>query len=129
MYPLHRPERSDLIDGSIGELSPFHQAFGYYAQGVGEETATLPAGWKERLVSIANPNTRGITGLCLEVHDLVVSKCLAGRPRDYDFLDECAAHGLVDRQTLLERLSMVARIDEAVRERARNRIEIAFRKP
>ena len=24
-YPLHRPELADLIDGSIGELSPFHE--------------------------------------------------------------------------------------------------------
>ena len=24
VYPLNYPERADLIDGSIGELSPFH---------------------------------------------------------------------------------------------------------
>ena len=40
-------ERADLIDGSIGEGSPFHELYGYYAQGVGEETATLPAGWRQ----------------------------------------------------------------------------------
>lgn len=53
LFPLNYPERSDLIDGSIGELSPFHQTFGYYAQGVGEETAKLPraggnAWWRSR---------------------------------------------------------------------------------
>jgi hypothetical protein len=52
VYPKNRPERADLIDGSIGEGSPFHETFGYYAQGVGETTATLPAGWKERLIPI-----------------------------------------------------------------------------
>ena len=46
VYPRNHPERADLIDGSIGELSPFHDTFGYYAQGVGEETAVLPAGWQ-----------------------------------------------------------------------------------
>jgi hypothetical protein len=40
IYPRNHPERADVVDGSIGELSPFHQTFGYYAQGVGEHTAT-----------------------------------------------------------------------------------------
>jgi hypothetical protein len=33
------------LDGAIGELSVFHQSFGYYAHGVDDTTATLPAGW------------------------------------------------------------------------------------
>ena len=33
VYPKNRPDRSDLIDGSIGEGSPFQMAFGYYAHG------------------------------------------------------------------------------------------------
>ncbi|MBN1419066.1 MAG: hypothetical protein JXP34_09835 [Planctomycetes bacterium] len=44
LYPLRECEKSDLIDGSIGEGSPFQEAFGYYAHGVGPETAGgLPA--------------------------------------------------------------------------------------
>jgi hypothetical protein len=74
VVPRNRPELSDLIDGSIGELSPFHHTFGYYAHGVGGETAVLSAGWKERLVPIANENTGGATGWCLEIHDLLLSK-------------------------------------------------------
>jgi hypothetical protein len=38
LYPLDAPEKADLIDGSIGELSPFHETFGYYAHGIGPET-------------------------------------------------------------------------------------------
>ena len=74
VFPKNHPERWDLIDGSIGEGSPFHETFGYYAQGVAEDTATLPSGWKVRLVAVSNANTRGATGLCLDVHDLVISK-------------------------------------------------------
>jgi hypothetical protein len=59
-----------LIDGSIGEGSPFNQTFGYYAHGVSEETAILPAGWKERLVMVQNANTGSGSGLCLEVQIL-----------------------------------------------------------
>ena len=50
VYPRSHPERADLIDGSIGEGSPFENVYGYYAHGVGPETAVLPAGWEGRLV-------------------------------------------------------------------------------
>src|SRR5437867_1833725 len=82
VFTFRSAEDANLIDGSIGEGSPFHRAFGYYGHGVGEETATLPAGWKERLVRVRTPATGGATGLCLEVHDLAVSKLVAGREKD-----------------------------------------------
>lgn len=47
VFTFRSPADSDLIDGSIGEGSPFHQTFGYYAHGVAEETAILPSSWKE----------------------------------------------------------------------------------
>lgn len=50
VFPRKHPERADLIDGSIGELSPFHATYGYYAHGVAEATALLPGGWRDRLV-------------------------------------------------------------------------------
>jgi hypothetical protein len=48
LYPLRAPELAAVIDGSIGELSPFHEHFSYYAQGVGPETSILPQGWQSR---------------------------------------------------------------------------------
>ena len=66
LFSLRDPADSDLIDGSIGEGSPFHQTFGYYAHGVGADTAVLPNGWHERLVPVRNENTGGGTGLCLD---------------------------------------------------------------
>jgi hypothetical protein len=104
VYPKNHPERWELIDGSIGELSPFHDTFGYYAQGVEPGTAVLPAGWEERLVVVSNSNTRGAKGLCLDSHDLVVSKYVAGRPKDRRFARAALSHGLVDADTLLARL-------------------------
>src|SRR5271170_5284193 len=50
VYPSRHPERSDLIDSTIGEGSPFQKSFGYYAYGVGEATAILPRRWRERLI-------------------------------------------------------------------------------
>lgn len=103
VYPRNRPERADLIDGAIGEGSNFHEQFGYYAQGVGETTATLPKKWRERLVRVKNPNTGGIEGLCLEVHDLAISKYVAGRAKDLAFTAALAKHGMTSRATLMER--------------------------
>jgi len=97
-------ERTDLIDGAIGEGSTFHEQFGYYAQGVSETTATLPAGWQQRLISISNPNTGGVEGLCLEVHDLAISKYVAGRAKDLEFTAVLARHGLARKDVLVERL-------------------------
>ena len=104
LFPLHRPELADLVDGSIGEGSPFHELYGYYAQGVGERTAILPKGWHDRLVRIENPNTRGVAGLCLEVHDLAISKHVAGREKDIEFTRELARQGMTDSRILFQRL-------------------------
>lgn len=104
LFPLHHPELADLIDGSIGEGSHFHELFGYYAQGVGERTAVLPKGWRQRLVRIESANMRGVAGLCLEVHDLAVAKHVAGREKDLEFTRELALHGMTDSKTLLARL-------------------------
>src|SRR5580692_5116764 len=62
VFPKDAPDRSILIDGTIGELSLFHQTFGYYAHGVDETTAVLPDGWRERLVKVENANTMGAVG-------------------------------------------------------------------
>ena len=47
------PADSDLIDGTIGEGSPFHQTFGYYAHRVSEETAILPTGYHDLISKLA----------------------------------------------------------------------------
>ncbi len=97
-YPLDAPEKADLIDGSIGEKSPFHETFGYYAHGVGPDTAVLPANWQRRLVHVQNENTRGVAGLCLSPVDLAISKLAAGREKDLLFVTAMLRHGLVDAE-------------------------------
>ena len=101
MFSLPAPEDADLIDGTIDEGSPVHQTFGYYAHGVGEETAVLPAGWKDRLIPLRTENTGGATGLCLEVHDLAVSKLVAGREKDLEFIAGLLRHELARRESSL----------------------------
>lgn len=103
VYPRNHPERGDEIDGSLGDGSYFDATYGYYAHAVGPETATLPSGWEERLVPVRGENTGGATGWCLEVHDLLLSKCFAGRDRDWEFVEEALRHGLASAAELRRR--------------------------
>lgn len=107
VFPKERPYDSILIDGTIGERSLFHETFGYYAHGVDETTAILPEGWRERLVPLRSENTRGVTGWCLEVHDLAVSKLAAGRQKDLEFVAGLFRHGLARPQIARERLAQI----------------------
>lgn len=70
-----------------------------------EGTAVLPAGWRERLIPVRNENTRQATGWCLEVHDLLISKYVANRPKDRRFVRAAIAAGLADRAELEARLA------------------------
>jgi hypothetical protein len=105
VFTLRDPADADLIDGSIGEGSPFHQTFGYYAHGVAVDTAVLPAGWQERLVPVRNLNTGGGTGLCLEIHDLAVSKLVAAREKDLNFVGGLFRNKLARAEIVRERLA------------------------
>lgn len=88
VYPLHAPEKSDLIDGAIGELSVFHETFGYYAHGVAPETATLPVSWRKRAVRLETPLMEGAIAHCLHPLDVAYSKLAAGREKDVAFIRE-----------------------------------------
>ena len=100
----------------------FHSTFGYYAQGVVEATAVLPPGWRERLVRFETPGTQGVVAWCLEVHDLWLSKAVAGRPKDLEFCGALVARGLVNRERLRERLATMHGVDDRVRAAAAARI-------
>jgi len=126
VYPLGHPERGDLIDGSIGEGSPFERTFGYYAHGVDDTTAVLPEGWRDRLIAVAGENTDPGRGWCLESHDLAIAKYVAGRPKDLEFTRLLAIHGMTSREVLTARLQGTKLVDE-VRQLTVARISADFR--
>ena len=125
IYPKKKPEMADAVDGAIGEGSLFHELHGYYAQGVGQKTATLPRDWQSRLVTIKNENTNNISGLCLEVHDLAISKMIAQRPKDLEFVQELVRHAMIQKETMLKRLGATD-LTESVRKGIARRISAIF---
>jgi hypothetical protein len=126
VYPKSDPAAAIEIDGAIGDGSHFHESYGYYAHGVGPETITLPSGWQERLVPVRVPvlpsGATHVTGWCIEAHDLVLSKCVANRDRDWDYVETAVAHELVQTEVLLTRVPDLP-INEAKRGRVTEMIE------
>ena len=96
----NRPERTRMLE-AIGEASRFYETYGYYVDPVDSRTAVLPRDWKSRLVNISSPNTNGVTGLCLDPHDLFISKLAAWRDKDIEFVKAMIGHGMVDKDRLL----------------------------
>lgn len=107
IYPLNAPELADQIEGAIGEGSQFHQTYGYYAQGVGPETAVLPDGWMQRVHRVQNAATNDRIGYCLDVVDLFMSKAAAGRDKDREFCSALLEHDYVKLAQVLDLVAVM----------------------
>jgi hypothetical protein len=114
-------ERTEWLN-AIGADSPFHETFGYYADPVDEKTAVLPRGWKGRLVRLPPGDTDGAIGLCLDPHDLAISKYVARRDKDIQVTSELARRRLLSKERLVELLEATP-VDAAARSRIRAFIE------
>jgi hypothetical protein len=97
---------------------PSTKRFGYYAQGVSTTTAILPTGRRDRLIPLDSADTFPGRGLCLEPHDCVIAKLLAGRPKDLAFAAALIREQLINLSLLAERLDTVTAHPVAI-ERAR----------
>ena len=105
--PVHAVDKVSVIDASLGELSSFHQAHGFYVHGIGLEAAVLPSGWQRRAIAVSSENTNNATGWCVEAHDLAVSKLVAWREKDRDFVRVLLAEELVSARKLLLRIGQL----------------------
>jgi len=97
IFPLHRPDLAELIEGSIGGDSVFHETFGYHADGVGPATARLPGDWRGRAIILPGSSaTGGATAIAPDIHDLTMAKLLAGRTKDIEWVEAGHTAGLID---------------------------------
>ncbi|HEX7030160.1 MAG TPA: DUF6036 family nucleotidyltransferase [Gammaproteobacteria bacterium] len=116
---------NDRVAFILGEGSPFDEMYGIYAQPVSFETPTYaPLHWVSRTLAF---RSGGVTALCMEPHDLAISKYGAGRQKDLEFTRVLAREGHVQKETLRERLDLVE-CDDEMRARIRARIEADFRR-
>lgn len=106
--PKNFPDRVDLIDGNLGELSMFHDTHGFYVHGLDISAAVLPAGWEARAIKVQTRATRQNIGWCLEGHDLAASKLAAFRDKDREFVRVLIAEGMVSPKELSTRIRTLA---------------------
>ena len=112
--------KSDQVDEAIGELSAFHETYGYYAQGVRITTAVLPRGWRLRTVVVESTSTAPGRGYCLDPHDCVVSQLVAGREKDLSCAEILIREQLVDPAVLSDRVALLDGVHPLVLQRVIN---------
>ncbi|WP_216654421.1 DUF6036 family nucleotidyltransferase [Nocardioides sp. zg-DK7169] len=106
---LNDPDRdkADRVEGTIGELSPFHDTNGYYAEGIHVSTAVLPRGWRDRLVGWGLVSSAPARPHFLDPHDLAVSKMVRLSEKDRLFVGALIEARMLDVQRLRERAEML----------------------
>jgi hypothetical protein len=113
IYPRDDPGLAELIEGSIGRDSMFHEQFGYYADAVGPETARLPSDWEARAVHMTgDADGREVRVMAPEIHDLAVAKLLAGRDLDLEWIAAGADAKVISLNTVLARLPLASTMPE-----------------
>jgi hypothetical protein len=95
------------IDVIAGEWSEFDQLHGFYIQGVSVNTAYLPEGWSERVVTLSPPDHPHISGLCLESHDLCAAKLARNDQKDREFVAALVEEGLVSAVIVAKRINAI----------------------
>ena len=93
-----------MLDEALGENRAYYLRHGYHADILRDTILeTLPAGWRERLVSVP-----GCTAAhALEPHDLAVVKLLVGRPKDISLLVHLHSAGLIEAEVVRARLDFL----------------------
>jgi hypothetical protein len=112
---VERSEEADLLlcgverslflrlEEALGMESAYLRKTGVFAHPVGLGTISLPPGWEERLIPFGE--NEGLPNVwALEIHDLMASKLMAGRDKDFEFLRALLERGRLDFPTLVERL-------------------------
>jgi hypothetical protein len=105
LYPSNRREweargegrlASEEIFGLFGDGSHFHEAHGFFIDGVDETTARLPPNWADhaptRRFECASGKT--VTAIAPAPNDLVAAKLVRGEEKDIVFAANCLRTGL-----------------------------------
>jgi hypothetical protein len=104
LYPRRHPQAVLLLVRKLGPRSAFSRREGFFVDCVSPDLAAMPEGWTERLIPFCSKQTGGVTGWCLELHDLAASKLAAGRQKDFDYVRALLSDRLIKPGILKERL-------------------------
>lgn len=103
--PGEEAEASEDINAFFGQGTKFERQWGFYIDGVDENTAKLPPGWQERAVY---REVEGMTGKVTVVApspvDLVVSKLHRLEEKDRSYIEALDRARPIDRDLVLDRM-------------------------
>lgn len=118
-HPDETPEASEHINALFGSGSPFHRTHGFYIDGVDENTATLPAGWRTRaVVRRIDVAGRIVTAVAPCPEDLIVSKLARLDDKDKSFIEAYHSARPLDLSVVEERIRL-SDFETPVADRAR----------
>jgi len=100
------------VNKKLGVFSQFQLEHGFYADALGLATVILPTGWQERLKPFEDENGN-VIAFCAEIHDIAVSKLIAGREKDFLFLKEAFLREYILIDQFLERAKLVGSMPQS----------------
>lgn len=101
-----------VINKKLGVFSQFQIEHGFYADALGLATVILPAGWQERLKNLEDESGNVIAKVA-EIHDIAVSKLIAGREKDFVFLKELFLRECIFIEIFLERAELIKEMPQS----------------
>lgn len=107
-----KSETRTAINKTFGVFSQFQIEKGFYADALGLATVILPTGWPERLQNLEDEDGKTIANV-VEIHDIAVSKLIAGREKDFVFLKELFLREYISIEIFLERSKLVKEMPQS----------------
>ena len=112
----------DLVDASLGAGSMFSRTFGYYGDGVSSRTACMPSDWRSRARQVAVPGVGDVEVLAPDINDIALSKMMAWREKDRDWLQAGVRALILDPTVMRGRLGLLPET-EAPRDEVHRRMD------
>jgi hypothetical protein len=128
LYPRHHPQAAQLIANELGRRSEFSRKQGFFVDCVTPNLAAFPEGWTYRLIPFRTRHTGGVTGWCVELHDVSASKLAAAREKDVNYVAALLKAGLVKPVILKNRIASLP-VTPASRNEILKLVEQLLRKP
>lgn len=101
-----KTETRTEINKKLGVFSNFQLEHGFYADALGLATVVLPTDWQKRLQPLLDENGE-IVAYCAEIHDIAVSKLIAGREKDFQFLKDAFWLDVIWAEEFIVRVRLV----------------------
>jgi hypothetical protein len=97
--------RSEITE-TLGIFSNYQETTGFYADVLGRATVVLPEDWESRLVDLKDENGETMA-FCVEIHDVAVSKLIAGREKDFEFPQTAFQSDYLQVEEFMERAETI----------------------